>query len=120
MKRSKFIMMTIFILFLSVILFSNNYKVTPETAKNIARNWIKTQMQSLESDYGITGLRWKIVSMQEIKEGEKVLAYNFSLYPAGHILVSAYKFLPTVKLYSYTSPLENSNFIPFIKIPLFA
>jgi hypothetical protein len=91
-----------------------NFEVNSKEAREFANNWINSQISSLKT-YGVQGLKWRIISMQEIKDGNKTLAYNFSLYPNGHILVSAYKFLPPVKLYSYSSPLENSNLVPLIK-----
>ena len=115
--KKKRILILMLILFFSFrcLLFSESFKVSEKEAYNYAKNWLNFQLNVLKDQYKIQGLRWKIVSMSIIKEKGEVLAYNFSLFPAGHILVSGYKFLTPIKMYSFSSPLENSNLFPLVK-----
>jgi len=112
--RKKLMLIVFLIVFLTFSFSATLKKVELAQAKNAAKVWLNQQIRSLEK-IGIQGVRWQIVSVEEIKEKGITIGYNFNLYPYGHVFFSAYQFLPPVKLYSYSSPIENSNFLPLIK-----
>ena len=113
-KRISFIIILILVISLSFLWTATFKKVSFNECQMVANNWLNRELSSLKK-IGIEGIRWQIISSEEIKEKGVTIGYNFNLYPYGHVFVSAYKFLPPVKIYSYSSPLENSNLLPLIK-----
>ncbi len=113
-RKTAFFTTLLLIIIVSLSFSAELKKVKFNEAKNVAKVWINRQISSLEK-IGIEGVRWDIVSFEEIKEKGITIGYNFNLYPSGHVFVSAYKFLPPIKIYSYSSPIENSNLLPLIK-----
>ncbi len=111
----------IFILFVLISVISLSFtwaatlkKVNFNEAKKVANNWLNKEM-SLLKKIGIEGIRWQVISSEEIKEKGVTVGYNFNLYPHGHVFISAYHFLPPVKIYSFSSSLEKSDLLPLIK-----
>ncbi len=78
--------------------------VEAQKARTVAQNWLRYIVQAYGSWGGAQDPT--IIDEETIEvQGQKV-AYNFQIFPSGHILVPAVDELPPVKLYSETSDLS--------------
>jgi hypothetical protein len=81
--------------------------VTPEEASMVAENFIEHQI-SVRGGWGDSPTA-VIAGMTELRRGDRLLGYHFSLDPEGHIVVPATKALTPVKSFSYTEDYANDS-----------
>jgi len=82
-------------------------EVYPEKATTVAKNWLSEYVRSFGSWAGSKNP--EIVSSDVITSEGEVTGYNFTVSPAGHIIVQARDELFPVKLYSETGRLDFSS-----------
>jgi hypothetical protein len=98
-------------------------EVSQERARAVAQNWLYHLTEShgfTNSEFIVTGP--KIIDEEVMVYKNRVVGYNYILFPRGHIIVPFRDELPPVKLYSDTATLriaENSVVAEWIKEELF-
>ncbi len=109
-KMTTFRLRFLFLILLFIILPVKNgltEEVYPEKATTVAKNWLSEYVRSFGSWAGSKNP--EIVSSDVITSEGEVTGYNFTVSPAGHIIVQARDELFPVKLYSETNRLDFSS-----------
>ncbi len=78
--------------------------VDEQKARTVAQNWLRYCVAAYGSWGGASDP--SIIDGELVEVGGRLVAYNFHVYPSGHILVPAVDDLPPVKLYSETSDMR--------------
>jgi hypothetical protein len=101
----------IVILFLTLMLAFSSIAVagdvSPDSARNVAENWLYSVVHSFGSWGGTVSPA--ISGEESLVYNGMVVGYNFTVNPKGHILISARDDIPAVKLYSENSTLSVHN-----------
>jgi len=90
-------------------------EVSLQRARTVAENWLQN---SLTDKRLVKSSPYKIAKEEIIEFNNRIVGYNFILFPQGHIIVPSRDELPAVKLYSFTSTLsmaDNSAVTQWIK-----
>lgn len=107
MRNIRIPLTSILFTILAIVSPATAQPVTPVEAATVAHNWITLIIEKEGSWGGAESA--SLNELYDLKQGDRLLGYLFRIQPQGYIVVSLYKELPPVQVYSDTGDFDPES-----------